>query len=98
MGVCARVCGRKLGKACALRNWFGGEGGRGGEGGGGLGLGDWAGVDWDWTGLDWLGLDWIGLMRGAQMQDARCGQQGSAEKDQAGMKGAGARLMMNGLG
>lgn len=44
----------------------------------------------DWTGLGRIGLDWIGLMRGARckMQDA-----GSAEKDQAGMKGAGARLM-----
>lgn len=44
----------------------------------------------DWTGLGRIGLDWTGLMRGARckMQDA-----GSAEKDQAGMKGAGACLM-----
>ena len=44
----------------------------------------------DWTGSDRIGLDWIGLLRGARckMQDA-----GSEEKDQAGMKEAGARLM-----
>lgn len=71
------MCGRKLGKACLKELAWGRRGG-----------GGWIGLDW--TGLGRVGLDWIGLMRGARckMQDA-----GGAEKDQAGMKGAGARLM-----
>lgn len=92
---------RKLGKACALRNWFGGRRGEGRGGGGwwtvtGTGTGPGTGLGWIGIGI---GLDWLGLMRGVRrckMQDA-----GSAEKDQAGMKGAGARLLMddmNGLG
>lgn len=70
-GVC--VCVVESWARLALRNWFGGEGGR-----------DW-GVVVDWTRLGRIGLDWIDarVRVRCKMQDA-----GSAEKDQAGMKGS----------